>query len=262
MKSELITSILEQQMGAGLLSGSQKSIIDRCTASVYQNYFHARGELPMPLLSDWRAEVLQQPDPEAREIALAAELITEGSLNVFAHPTNVDINNRIVVLDLYEMGEQLRPTALVVALEAIQNRVMENRKRGKYTWVFLDEVYLYFKYKYSGEILYRAWKRFRKYGAALTAASQNVEECLKSETARLMFANSEFLLLFNQAATDRAELSKLLHISDTQLSYITNAEAGHGLLRMGGSIVPFVNTIPRQTELYKLMTTTPGENLV
>ena len=91
-------------MGAGLLSGSQKSIIDRCTASVYQNYFHARGELPMPLLSDWRAEVLKQPDPEAREIALAAELITEGSLNVFAHPTNVDINNRIVVLDLYEMG--------------------------------------------------------------------------------------------------------------------------------------------------------------
>ena len=182
-------------------------------------------------------------------------------MNVFAHPTNVDINNRIVVLDLYEMGEQLRPTALVVALEAIQNRVMENRKRGKYTWVFLDEVYLYFKYKYSGEILYRAWKRFRKYGAALTAASQNVEECLKSETARLMFANSEFLLLFNQAATDRGAV-KLLRISDTQLSYITNAEAGHGLLRMGGSIVPFVNTIPRDTELYKLMTTTPGENLV
>ena len=262
LKSEFILSLCEQLIGGASLGAKQKSIIDRCTASIYQNYFHAKGALPMPLLSDWRAEVLKQPDPEAREIALAAELITEGSLNVFAHPTNVDINNRIVVLDLYEMGEQLRPTALVVALEAIQNRVMENRKRGKYTWVFLDEVYLYFKYKYSGEILYRAWKRFRKYGAALTAASQNVEECLKSETARLMFANSEFLLLFNQAATDRAELSKLLHISDTQLSYITNAEAGHGLLRMGGSIVPFVNTIPRQTELYKLMTTTPGENLV
>ena len=235
---------------------------ERRQREIHQEYLLAKGARPMPLLTDWRAEVLQQPDPEAREIALAAELITEGSLNVFAHPTNVDISNRIVVLDLYEMGEQLRPTALVVALEAIQNRVMENRKRGKYTWVFLDEVYLYFKYKYSGEILYRAWKRFRKYGAALTAASQNVEECLKSETARLMFANSEFLLLFNQAATDRAELSKLLHISDTQLGYITNAEAGHGLLRMGGSIVPFVNTIPRQTELYKLMTTTPGENLV
>ena len=213
----------------------------------------------MPLLTDWRNEVMRQVDPEAREIALAAELITEGSLNVFAHPGNVNMDSRIVVLDLYEMGEQLRPTALVVTLEAIQNRVMENRKKGKYTWVFLDEVYLYFKYHYSGEFLYRAWKRFRKYAAPMTAATQNIEECLKSETARLMLANSEFLLLFNQAATDRAELAKLLHISDTQMGYITNAEAGHGLLRIGGALVPFSNTIPKDTELYKLMSTTPGE---
>ena len=260
MKSELITSILEQQMGVGRVSGSHKSIIDRCTANVYQNYFHSRGKAPMPLLTDWRNEVLKQVDPEAREIALAAELITEGSLNVFAHPGNVDMNNRIITLDLYEMGEQLRPTALVVTLEAIQNRVMENRKRGKYTWVFLDEVYLYFKYHYSGEFLYRAWKRFRKYAGIMTAATQNVEECLKSETARLMLANSEFLLLFNQAATDRAELGKLLHISDTQMGYITNAEPGHGLLKMGGSLVPFNNSIPKDTELYRLMSTTPGEN--
>ena len=260
MKSELITSILEQQMGVGRVSGSHKSIIDRCTANVYQNYFHSRGKAPMPLLTDWRNEVLKQVDPEAREIALAAELITEGSLNVFAHPGNVDMNSRIITLDLYEMGEQLRPTALVVTLEAIQNRVMENRKRGKYTWVFLDEVYLYFKYHYSGEFLYRAWKRFRKYAGIMTAATQNVEECLKSETARLMLANSEFLLLFNQAATDWAELGKLLHISDTQMGYITNAEPGHGLLKMGGSLVPFDNFIPKDTELYRLMSTTPGEN--
>ena len=260
MKSELITSILEQQMGVGRVSGSHKSIIDRCTANVYQNYFRNRGKAPMPLLTDWRNEVLKQVDPEAREIALAAELITEGSLNVFAHPGNVDMDSRIIMLDLYEMGEQLRPTALVVTLEAIQNRVMENRKRGKYTWVFLDEVYLYFKYHYSGEFLYRAWKRFRKYAGIMTAATQNVEECLKSETARLMLANSEFLLLFNQAATDRAELGKLLHISDTQMGYITNAEPGHGLLKMGGSLVPFNNSIPKDTELYRLMSTTPGEN--
>jgi len=108
------------------------------------------------------------------------------SSNVFAHPTNVNMDNRLVALDLYEMGEQLRPTALVVTLEAIQNRVMENRKRGKFTWVFIDECYLYFKYHYSGEFLYRAWKRFRKYAGIMTAATQNVEECLKSETARLM----------------------------------------------------------------------------
>lgn len=260
MKSEVITSILEQQMGAERLSASHKSIIDRCTAAVYQAYLKNPRETAPPLLTDWRNEVLRQDDPEAREIALVAELITEGSLNVFAQPSNVDINNRIVTLDLYEMGEQLRPTALVVALEAIQNRVMENRKRGRYTWVFVDEAYLYFKYHYAGEILYRAWKRFRKYGAALTAATQNVEECLKSETARLMFANSEFLLLFNQAETDQQELASLLHISDTQMSSVTNALPGHGLLRMSGMLVPFYNTIPKDSELYALMTTTPGEN--
>ena len=259
VKSELITTILEQHMGAGRVTGSHKSIIDRCTANVYHNYFHSHGKAPAPLLTDWRNEVLKQVDPEAREIALAAELITEGSLNVFAHPGNVDMNNRLTVIDLYEMGEQLRPTALVVTLEAIQNRVMENRKKGKYTWVFIDEAYLFFKFYYSGEFLYRAWKRFRKYAGIMTAATQNVEECLRSETARLMLANSEFLLLFNQAATDRAELAKLLHISDTQLGYITNAEPGHGLLRIGGSLVPFSNTIPRDTELYRLLSTTPGE---
>ena len=183
----------------------------------------------------------------------------EGTLNVFAHPTNVDMNSRIVVLDLYEMGEQLRPTALVIALEAIQNRVMENRKRGKYTWVFVDEAYLFFKYVFSAQFLYKAWKRFRKYAGIMTAATQNVEECLRSETARLMFANSEFLVLYNQAATDRAELAKLLRISDTQMGYITNSAPGTGLIRMGGAIVPFINTIPRDTQLYRLMSTTPGD---
>ena len=169
-KSELIMSILEQQMGTGSISGSYKSIIDRCTANIYKPYL--RGKAPAPLLTDWRNEVLRQPEPEARELALTAELITEGSLNVFAHASDVDMGNRIIVLDLYEMGDSLRKTALVVTLEAIQNRVMENRKRGKFTWVFIDEVYLYFKYHYSAEVLYKAWKRFRKYGGILTAATQ------------------------------------------------------------------------------------------
>ena len=256
LKSELITSILEQQMGAGALSASHKSIIDRCTANVYRAYL--RGKAPAPLLTDWRKEVMRQTEPEARELALTAELITEGSLNVFAHHTDVDMNNRVIVFDLYEMGEQLRPTALVVTLEAIQNRVIENRKKGRFTWVFIDEVYLYFKYHYSAEVLYKAWKRFRKYGGILTAATQNVEECLRSDTARLMFANSEFLMLFNQAATDRAELSRLLNISDTQMAYVTDAEPGHGLLKVSGSVIPFDCSIPRDSVLYGLMNTSPG----
>ena len=212
-----------------------------------------------PILSDWRNELKRQPEREAGELALASELFVEGSLNMFAHETNVDIANRIISFDLYEMGEQLKPTALNVTLETIQNRVAANRLAGKYTWVFVDEVYLFFRYYYSAQFLYKCWKRFRKYAAAMTAATQNVEECLRSDTARLMFANSEFLVLLNQAATDRAELAKLLNISTNQMSYITSAEAGHGLIRVGGSIVPFANEFPRDTELYRLMTTTPGD---
>lgn len=255
-KSELMTSILEQQMG-GTMRGAHKSIIDRCTANVFKPYLSGK-QASIPLLTDWRKNVLLQPEPEARDIALAAELITDGSLNVFAHHTDVDISNRITVFDLYDMGEQLRPTALVVTLEFINNRVIENRKKGKFTWVFIDEVYLYFKYHYSAEMLYRAWKRYRKYGGILTAATQNVEECLLSETARMMFANSEFLMLFNQAATDRQELSKLLHIFDSQMAYVTDSEPGHGLLRVEGALIPFDNSIPENTELYALMNTTPG----
>lgn len=219
MKSEMLMSVLEQQMGAGSLGAAQKSIIDRCTASVYRKA--RNGEINREvLLTDWRNEVLAQPEAEAKEIALASEIIIEGSLNIFAHPTNVDLSNRITVIDLYEMGEQLRPTGLTVALETIKNRVMQNRKRGVWTWVFIDECYLFFRYFYSAQFLYRAWKRFRKYGAPMTAATQNVEECLHSETARLMLANSEFIVMYNQAATDRAELAKLLNISETQMSYI------------------------------------------
>ena len=259
MKSELLMSICEQQMGEGQLGAFHKSIIDRCTASVYHEFIKSGGKTRQPTLFDWRNEVKRQPEREAQELALASELFVEGSLNMFAHETNVDMDNRLIVFDLYEMGEQLKPTALNVTMETIQNRVATNRLAGKYTWFFVDEVYLFFKYYYSAQFLYKAWKRFRKYGAALTAATQNVEECLRSETARLMFANSEFLVLLNQAATDRAELAKLLNISENQMGYVTNVEAGHGLLRVAGSIVPFANEFPRTGELYQLWNTTPTD---
>ena len=259
MKSELLMSICEQQMGEGQLGAFHKSIIDRCTASVYHEFIKSGGKTRQPTLFDWRNEVKRQPEREAQELALASELFVEGSLNMFAHETNVDMDNRLIVFDLYEMGEQLKPTALNVTMETIQNRVATNRLAGKYTWIFVDEVYLFFKYYYSAQFLYKAWKRFRKYGAALTAATQNVEECLRSETARLMFANSEFLVLLNQAATDRAELAKLLNISENQMGYVTNVEAGHGLLRVAGSIVPFANEFPRTGELYQLWNTTPTD---
>ena len=259
MKSELLMSICEQQMGVGQLGAFHKSIIDRCTANVYHDFIKSGGKTRQPVLTDWRNELKRQPEREAEELALASELFVEGSLNMFAHETTADISNRIVCFDLYEMGEQLKPTALNVTMETIQNRVAANRLAGRYTWVFIDEIYLFFKYHYSAQFLYKCWKRFRKYGAAMTGATQNVEECLRSETARLMFANSEFLVLLNQAATDRAELARLLNISETQMGHVTNAEAGHGLLRVGSSIVPFANEFPRSGELYRLWSTTPGD---
>ena len=259
LKSEFIMSLCEQLIGGTNLGAKQKSIIDRCTANIYHDFIKSGGEGRIPTLPDWRNEVKRQPEREAQELALASELCVEGSLNMFAHETNFDIDNRIVCFDLYEMGEQLKPTALNVVLETIQNRVAANRLAGRYTWVFVDEVYLFFKYYYSAQFLYKCWKRFRKYAAAMTAATQNIEECLRSETARLMLANSEFLILLNQAATDRAELAKLLHISETQMSHVTNVEAGHGLMRIGSSIIPFVNEFPRDGALYRLMTTTPGD---
>ena len=146
-----------------------------------------------------------------------------------------------------------------MTLDAIFNRVIQNWKKGRTTWVFADEIYLLFRYEYSANFLYKLWKRIRKYNGLMTGITQNLDELLRSDTARLMLANSEFLVLLNQSATDREELAKLLNISETQLSYITNVAAGCGLLRCAGNIVPFENFFPQNTKLYQLMTTKPSE---
>ena len=161
--------------------------------------------------------------------------------------------------DIRELGEQLMPLGMLVTLDSIFNRVIQNWKKGKTTWIFADEFYLLFRYEYSADFFYRLYKRIRKYSGFVTGLTQNVEELLKSDTARLMLANSEFLILLNQASTDRDELAALLNISDNQLSYITNVGAGHGLIRCSGNLVPFENSFPRNTKLYRLMTTKPGE---
>ena len=140
---------------------------------------------------------------------------------------------------ILELGEQMKSVGLLIMLDNIMNRVMENRKRGIYTRVYIDESHLFFKNPYSAEFLLKAWRRFRKYGGLLTGITQNVEECLKNDTARWMISNCEFLLIFNQSPSDRAELASMLNISPAQMGYITNSSAGRGLIKVGGSIVPF-----------------------
>lgn len=268
LKSEFIMSLCEQLMGSGEIGAKEKSIIDRCTANIYREYIKDYKGDP-PTLKDLHKDLMMQKEPAAHDIALALELFTTGSLNVFSHQTSINTNNRILCFDIQDLGENLKPIGLLVMLDAIFNRVIRNRREGKFTHVYIDEIYLFFANNsmgsrsnissYSGEFLYKCWKRFRKYGAMLTGITQNVEECLLSDTARMMFANSEFLLMFNQAATDREELSRLLGTSQTQMDYVSDAPAGHGLIKVGGGIVPFINEFPKDTALYWLMTTKPGE---
>lgn len=257
LKSQFVMSLCEQLVGSDKIGAQDKSIIDRCTENVYRAYLSGKTKNP-PTLVDFRNNLLDQPEPIAEQMALALELFTEGSLNVFAHQSNVDTDNRIVCYDILDLGEQLKPIGLLIMLDNILNRVIANRRKGKYTRIYIDEAHVLFNNPYSAAFLAQAWKRFRKYGGLVTAITQNVQECLSSETARLMLANSEFLLMLNQAATDRAELAKILNISDTQMSYITNAPAGRGLIKVGGAIVPFVNDFPHDTQLYKIMSTRPG----
>lgn len=153
------------------------------------------------------------------------------------------------------------PIGMLVVLDSILNRITQNRAKGKQTFIFIDEIYLLFQHEYSANFLFTLWKRVRKYGAYATGITQNVDDLLQSHTARTMLANSEFLIMLNQASTDRLELAKLLNISDRQLSYITNVDAGHGLIKVGSSLVPFANRFPKNTKLYKLMTTKPGEGV-
>lgn len=255
LKSEFIMSLCEQLIGGTNLGAKQKSIIDRCTASVYRHFQQAGYQGTPPTLQDFREELLKQSEPEAQEIALAIELFTDGSLNTFAKPTNVDTGNRLICYDILDLGKQLLPIGMLVVLDSILNRITQNRAKGKNTFIFIDEIYLLFQHEYSANFLFTLWKRVRKYGAYATGITQNVDDLLQSHTARTMLANSEFIVMLNQASTDRIELAKLLNISDLQMSYITNVDAGHGLIKVGSSLVPFANKFPRNTKLYQLMTT-------
>ena len=260
LKSEFILSLCEQLIGSGNLGPKQKSIIDRCTANVYRVFQQGNYQGIPPTLQDFREELLKQPEDEAKEIALAIELFTNGSLNTFAMNTNVNTSNSLICYDILELGKQLQPIGMLVVLDSILNRITANRTKGKNTYIFIDEIYLLFQYEYSANFLFTLWKRVRKYGAFCTGITQNVEDLLQSHTARTMLANSEFIIMLNQASTDRIELAKLLNISDLQMSFITNVGAGEGLIKVGSSLVPFVNKFPKNTELYRLMTTKPGES--
>ena len=255
VKSEFILSLIEQIDNKGV-GPQHKSIIDRCIRAVYQE---AAETGIVPTLSTLREKLLAQPEPEAHQIALSLELYTTGSLDIFGKQSTVNLDKRVVVFDIHGLGSQLKPAGLLVITDTMLNRVTLNWKQGKRTHVFIDEFHVVFENEYSASFFNSAWRQFRKRNAYPTAITQNVEYLLDSVQASTMLSNSEFIVMLNQAASDRDRLAQLLNISAEQLSYITNADAGCGLIRYGSALVPFVNRFPKDTKLYQLMTTRPGE---
>ena len=256
-KSQFIMSLLKQVDPEGI-GPHQKSIIDRCVAQVCKE---KKQNNIVATLCTVREKLLEQPEPEAQDIALTMELYTSGSLDIFAHETNVDTKNRIISYDIHDLSEDLKQPGFVTITDAMLNRVNFNWAQGKKTHVIVDEFHIAYENEYSGNFFTSAWRQFRKRNASPVAITQNVDYLLDAPQARSMLSNSEFIVMLNQAEKDQERLSQLLNISPEQMRYVNGSEAGSGLLRYGNALVPFINKFPMDTELYRLITTRPGEGV-
>lgn len=266
LKADFICSLCETILGGKYgLSQSQNSIIDRCVRQIYQPYLNWLNQHPekgscdlkhMPTLRLLYDVLLRQPEPEAKQIALALERYATGSLDTFAHTTNVDVKKRFVVYDIKDVGSGMKEVGLQICLNDIWNRTISNKQKyNKRTWFYIDEFYLLTQTDSSAKFLQEIFKRTRKWGGVPTGITQNVEDMLVSKEARSIIANCQFVMMLNQAPTDKQELAKMFNISPAQLSYITNADTGQGLIYTGKSIVPFIDKYPTNTKTYAAMTT-------
>ena len=260
LKSDFILSLCELVIGGKEgLQPVDKTVIDRAVRNVYRPFFADPDPAKMPVLGDLYDELLKQPEPEAARIAAALELYVSGSLNVFNHRTNVELNNRLVCFDIKQLGKQLKKLGMLIVQDQVWNRVTVNRAEQKATRYYMDEFHLLLKEEQTAAYSVEIWKRFRKWGGIPTAVTQNVKDLLASREVENIFENSDFVLMLNQAAGDQAILAKQLSISPQQMKYVTHTEAGEGLIFYGNVVLPFVDRFPTDTELYKVMTTKPGE---
>ena len=260
LKSDFILSLCELIVGGKEgLQPVQKTIIDRCVRLVYQTYLNDPRPENMPILEDLYNLLRAQDEKEAQYIATALEIYVTGSLNVFNHQSNVDINNRIVCYDIKELGKQLKKIGMLVVQDQVWNRVTINRAAHKSTRYYIDEMHLLLKEEQTAAYTVEIWKRFRKWGGIPTGITQNVKDLLSSREVEHIFENSDFVYMLNQAGGDRQILAKQLGISPHQLSYVTHSSEGEGLLFYGSTILPFVDHFPKNTELYRIMTTKPQE---
>ena len=262
LKADFVLSLLELIIGSKTgLEPVEKTIIDRSVRLVYRDYLQNPSPETMPILEYLYNTILAQSEPEAQRIATALEIYVKGSLNVFNHRTNVDINNRVVCFDIKELGKQLKKIGMLVVQDQVWNRVTVNRDQGKATRYYIDEFHLLLKDEQTANYSVEIWKRFRKWGGIPTGITQNVKDLLSSREIENIFENSDYIYMLNQAQGDRQILAKQLNISPHQLSFVTNSGEGEGLLFYGRTIIPFKDKFPKDTMLYRIMTTKPNERI-
>ena len=260
LKADFILSLCELVVGGKEgLQPVEKTVIDRCVHQIYQKYFENPVPENMPLLEDLYNALQVQEEKEAHHVATALEIYVKGTLNLFNHRTNVDINNRLVCYDIKELGKQLKKLGMLIVQDQVWGRVTANREAGKATRYYMDEFHLLLKEEQTAAYSVEIWKRFRKWGGIPTGITQNVKDLLSSHEVENIFENSDFIYMLNQAAGDRQILAKQLNISPHQLSYVTHSGEGEGLLFYGNVILPFVDRFPQDTELYRIMTTKLSE---
>lgn len=269
VKSDFIETICEIMVGGKFgLSPIEKSIIGRSVINIYEPYMqHLRRSgksqdfKSAPTLHDFYDDLKMQPQAEAQNLALSLERFVKGALDVFSHITNVDITNRLTVYDIKDIGAGLKELGLQVALDNIWNHMIDNFNMGKRTWIYIDEFYLMMQKPSSAAYISQIWKRARKWHGIPTGITQNVEDMLKSEDARTVINNSPFLILLGQSPLNKQQLSDMLNISPQEQKYIASAKPGMGLIRIDESNIPMDDAFPRNTNLYKIMTTKPDERM-
>ena len=260
LKSDFILSLCELVVGGkNGLEPVEKTIIDRCVRLVYQDYLADPVPEKMPILENLYNLLLKQEEPEAQRLATALEIYVNGSLKVFNHRTNVELNNRLVCFDIKDLGKQLKKLGMLIVQDQVWNRVTVNRAAHKSTRYYIDEFHLLLKEEQTAAYSVEIWKRFRKWGGIPTGITQNVKDLLASREIENIFENSDFILMLNQASGDRQILAKQLNISPHQLSYVTNSGAGEGLIFYGNTIIPFKDRFDNSLMLYALMSSKPED---
>ena len=260
LKADFILSLCELVVGGKEgLQPVEKTVIDRCVHQIYNRYFNDPRPENMPLLEDLYNALHQQEEKEAHHVATALEIYVKGSLNLFNHRTNVNVENRLVCYDIKELGKQMKKIGMLVIQDQVWGRVTANRNLKKSTRYYMDEMHLLLKEEQTAAYSVEIWKRFRKWGGIPTGLTQNVKDLLASREVENIFENSDMIIMLNQAAGDRQILAKQLNISPHQLSYVTHSGEGEGLLFFGNVILPFVDRFPQDLELYRIMTTKLGE---